>query len=250
MTAGGPKYRQIADQIVSEMRKGTYVVGDMLPTEHRLMTAYGVSRHTVRRATQALKQMGVIEARQGKGSIVVSRPGSTAFIERAPSIEEFVDKGASLDRRLVEKRIVLANGALAEAFGCSPGRELLETRYLRHVVRDTAVPAVFLTVWIDPMFESIANLLEIEDGTTRDAIVEVMKRQFALETGVIRQNVSACALDTVAAGMLDRPLGECALRIERRYYQKSASTPHLRTISICRSDLLSIESYFQANSPN
>lgn len=74
------------------------------------------------------------------------------------------------------------------------------------------------------------NALETEGGTPRDTIVEVMKRRFEFETGVIRQNVSACAL-----------------LIERRYYQNSAGTPHVRTVSICRGDLLSIESYFQAN---
>lgn len=247
MTAGSPKYRQIVNRIVSEMREGTYKVGDALPTERRLMDAFGVSRHTVRQATQALKQMGVIDARQGKGSVVVSKPGPTAFVERMHSFKGLVDEGASVNRRLVRKLIVRADGELGEAFSCGPGRELLELQYLRQIVEDPPLPAVFLKVWIDPMFESISNALETEVGTTRDAIVEVMKRRFEFETGAIRQNISACALDKADAAMLDRPTGECALQIERRYYQNSAGTPHVRTLSVCRGDLLSIESYFQAN---
>ncbi len=247
MAVGIPKYRQIVDQIVAEVRSGTYAVGDMLPTEHRLMAAYGVSRHTVRQATQALRQMGIIEARQGRGSIVVAKPGLSAFVERVASIEELVNNGAKLDRRLVGKTTVEADSELSQAFGCKPGREFVEMRFVRHIVSDRAIPTVALTVWIDPMFESISTTLESENGTTRDAIVEVMRRQFAFETASIRQNVSAFALDEASAEALGRPLGECALRIERRYYRDSSSTPHLRTVSICRHDLLSIDSYFQAN---
>ena len=246
MTAGSPKYRQIVNQIASEVSNGTYEVGDRLPTEHRLMSAFGVSRYTVRQATQSLKQMGVIEAHQGKGSVVISKPGALAFVERAHSVEALDDKSAYIDRRLFLRRIVLAGAELADAFGCGTDREFLELQYLRNIVQDTARPVVFLRVWIDPMFESIANLLEIEGGTTRDAIVDVMKRQFEIETAAIRQNVSACTLDAAAAEILDRPVGECALLIERRYYQSSAANPHIRTVSICRSELLSIESYFQA----
>ena len=247
VTVHTPKYRQIVDQIVSEMARGTYNIGDLLPPEHRMMSAYGVSRHTVRQATQALKQMGVIEPRQGVGSVVVSKPGGTSFIERVPSVEAIVDMGAEIDRRLIGKKLVSAGEDLATAFGCDPDREFLEMKFLRHVVGETTVPTVFLTVWLDPLFGAISDLLESEGGTTRDAIVEIMKREFAFEVSAIRQNVSAWALDAEAAAVLKRAEGECALKIERRYYQKSSTQPHLRTMSICRGDLLTIESYFQAN---
>ena len=178
MTLGSPKYRQIANRMVSEMRNGTYEVGDRLPTEHRLMAAFGVSRHTVRQATQLLKQMGVIEAHQGKGSVVVSKPSPPEFIERVHSVEAPVDKGTYVNRRLVHKRIVRADTELANAFGCGTDRDFLELQYLRNIVQKIELPAVFLKVWIDPMFGSIASLLETEGGTTRDAIVNVMNGRY------------------------------------------------------------------------
>ncbi len=247
MTQGNPKYRQIVSQILSEIGRGTYEVGEFLPTEHRLMTAYGVSRHTVRRAMQSLKQMGVIQAQQGKGSIVVSKSNSAAFIEKIPSLEAIVDIGADLNRRLLGKSIVIADDELASAFGCATGREFLEMHFVRNLITEREVPTVFIKVWIDPIFESISEFLEIEGGTTRDAIVDVMKQHFQFETGAIRQTVSACGIDTQTAAILDRSVGECALKIERRYYQNSVSLPHLRSISICRGDLLKIESHFQAS---
>ena len=247
MTRNSPKYNRIVNQILSEIRRGSYGVGDMLPTEHRLMNAFGVSRHTVRQAMQSLKQMGIIQAHQGKGSIVVSESNNAAFIEKIPSLEAIVDMGAELNRRLLKKTVVVADDELAGAFGCGKGREFLEMHFVRNLIQEPEVPTVFLKVWIDPIFESISDYLETDGGTTRDAIVEVMKQHFEFDTGAIRQTVSACAIDAETEAVLKLPVGECALKIERRYYQNPVSLPHLRSISICRGDLLRIESHFQAN---
>lgn len=211
------------------------------------MLAYGVSRHTVRKAMQALKQMGVIEVLQGKGSVVVSIPGKMSFVERVPSIEALIDSGGTTDRCLIDKQRICADGELAEAFACEIGREFLQMRFLRHLIKAKSTPMALLTVWIDPMFETISSLLEVEGGYTRDAIVEVMKLQYAFETTAVRQIVSACTLNAETASLLNRPESDSALKIERRYYQNSTKSPHLRSISICRSDLLSVESFFQAN---
>lgn len=247
MTPGSPKYHQIVNRILTGIRRGQYGVGELLPTEHRLMTAYGVSRHTVRQAMQSLKQMGVIQVHQGKGSVVVSKPDATAFIEKIPSLEAIVDMGADLNRRLLKKLVVIADGELAGAFGCETGREFLEMHFVRNLIREPEVPTVFLKVWVDPVFGSISDFLEFEGGTTRDAMVDVLKRHFEFETGAIRQTVSACTIDDEAASVLNLPVGGCALKIERRYYQSPVLLPHLRSISVCRGDLLRIESHFQAN---
>ena len=247
MSNSYPRYRQIVDQIVSDVRTHKLSVGDTLPTEHRLMLAYGVSRHTVRKAMETLKQVGIIEVLQGKGSTVVSKPGRMSFIDRVPSIESLIDNGGTTDRLLIDKKLVHANEELAEAFACKLGREFLEMRFLRHIIKTKSIPMALLTVWIDPMFESISKLLEDEGGYTRDAIVEVMKSQYAFETTAVRQTVSACSLDTETARVLNQSESDSALKIERRYYQNSTKSPHLRSISICRSDLLTVESFYQAN---
>lgn len=242
-----PKYQQIVNQLLADIKRGSYAVGATLPTENRLVTAHGVSRHTVRQAMQELKQMGVVEAQQGKGTIVIANGHTAAFVEKIPSLESIVDMGAQLNRKLLQKRLVGADSALAEAFGCDPGREFLEIDFIRSLQQDPVVPTVFLRVWIDPLFRKISDYLEFDSGTTRDAIVDVMKEQFQIETKAIRQTVSACSLNEQAASVLDLPAGTSALKIERKYYRNSVSKPHLRSISICRGDMLKIESYFQSS---
>lgn len=237
------KYSQIVEKLQAEIQNGTYGLGDMLPAEHRLMQAYGVSRHTVRQALQHLKQSGIIEAQQGKGSIVISANAAPAFVDKIQSIEALIEKGGSLTRRIISTSQVKADAALAAAFDTDMDREFTEIHLLRYSQEDQAIPVAYLKVWVDPLFQDISNVLE-SDGRT---VVELMKVKYDHEIGSIRQTISACNLDETLAGHLQIAAGDCALQIERRYYQTSLSHAHLRTISICRGDMVQIQSHFLAS---
>lgn len=53
-----------------EINAGQYRAGDKLPTEAELSRRFGVNRHTVRRALEALQEAGRIHVRRGAGSFV------------------------------------------------------------------------------------------------------------------------------------------------------------------------------------
>ncbi len=242
MSANQPKYGQIIDKLVREIRDGTYQTGDMLPTEHRLMEAFGVSRHTVRQALQGLKQMGLIQAQQGKGSVIIAKANPSAYVDMIQSIEALIAKGGDLDRRLILSRSVEADDELSQAFGTKKGREFTEIHLVRHSKQGPSVPVAYLKIWVDPEFSSLARELE-NDGRT---VAEIMKLRFGMETGSIRQSITATSLNQEVAEKLDRPAGDPALQIERLYSKTTLALPHLRTISICRGDLVQIDSHFQS----
>jgi GntR family transcriptional repressor for pyruvate dehydrogenase complex len=66
---------QVADQIVAAIRSGTFVAGDRLPTERELSRSLQVSRPTLREALAGLELAGLIQSRQGHGTVVVATPG-------------------------------------------------------------------------------------------------------------------------------------------------------------------------------
>ena len=76
--AGGgravPRYVQIADEIVQQIRAGVLKPGDMVPSESELVERYGVSGGTIRKAMVEVRASGLVETRHGKGSIVKDRP--------------------------------------------------------------------------------------------------------------------------------------------------------------------------------
>jgi len=68
-------YRQIADQIVTLIRRGEFKPGERLPAERDLARQLGVSRPSVREALIALEVEGFVEVRGGAGVYVQNRSG-------------------------------------------------------------------------------------------------------------------------------------------------------------------------------
>ena len=65
-------YSRVETVLASEIADGDLKVGDQLPTEDSLISRFGVSRITVRRAIQNLVSRGLVEIRRGKGTFVAA----------------------------------------------------------------------------------------------------------------------------------------------------------------------------------
>lgn len=68
-----PLYRQLECLLKEKIENGSLSAGSKLPTENELVTAYHVSRVTVRKALDALSQQGYLERRSGKGTFVAEK---------------------------------------------------------------------------------------------------------------------------------------------------------------------------------
>ncbi|MEV8391891.1 MULTISPECIES: GntR family transcriptional regulator [unclassified Streptomyces] len=68
-----PKYDQIAADLRGQIVRGDLEPGQTLPSERELTDRWSVSRATVVKALDVLRQEGLVETRQGTGSIVKER---------------------------------------------------------------------------------------------------------------------------------------------------------------------------------
>lgn len=68
--AGAPRYCEIRDMLLTDIRSHRLCANDKIPTEPELMEQFHVSRTTVRRAIQDLVDNGVLVRRQGIGTFV------------------------------------------------------------------------------------------------------------------------------------------------------------------------------------
>jgi DNA-binding transcriptional MocR family regulator len=66
----GPAYREIADRVRLLVVDGRVADGSRLPSERELATALGVSRTTTTRVYTELRESGILQSRQGSGSVV------------------------------------------------------------------------------------------------------------------------------------------------------------------------------------
>lgn|GEM_PF-893205 len=63
-------YKNIAAEITQRIYQGDYPSGSYLPSENSLAQEFEVTRSTIRKALNVLKEKGTIESRQGKGYLV------------------------------------------------------------------------------------------------------------------------------------------------------------------------------------
>ncbi len=64
------RYEQVAEQIKRLIVKGVLKPGDRLPPERDLALKFGVARSSIRDAIRTLEVMGILEPRQGHGTVV------------------------------------------------------------------------------------------------------------------------------------------------------------------------------------
>lgn len=63
-------FQEVAAQLRQQIAEGRFRPGDRLPSERELAEAFGVSRASVRDAIRVLELAGLVEPRQGEGTVV------------------------------------------------------------------------------------------------------------------------------------------------------------------------------------
>lgn len=66
-----PRYIQVASVLRHRIDDGTWSVGDQIPTIDAFEREFGVARVTVRQAIELLREEGLLQSQQGKGTFVV-----------------------------------------------------------------------------------------------------------------------------------------------------------------------------------
>src|SRR5262249_23649792 len=141
-------------EIQRRIERGDYPPGSLLPSEHQLVDAFGVSRPTVVKALSSLRQDGWIETQQGKGSFVRGRPALAGAQRTRPAENALELPQASLSGELVQAGVKLAPAYVVTLLDLAAGaKAFLRQRLLSE---DDGTPAELASVWLP---------LEIAAGT-------------------------------------------------------------------------------------
>ena len=126
---GVARWQAIAAQLRADILAGRVAPGERLPNETTLAERFGVNRHTLRQAVQALVREGHLDVRQGCGTFVRELVLDYALQRRTRLTENLARMGETAGRELLSHAIVPA-GEWAAALKL-PARSkvvLLETR--------------------------------------------------------------------------------------------------------------------------
>lgn len=196
------RYRTIADDIRGQIAGGDLGAGAVLASEADLAGSYGVSRVTVRKALDVLREEGLVSSRQGFGWFVAGARVRQSLGTLSTIEAQLTDQG-----RIAERRV------RSFAFVTAPsGDEVLEA--VRVNLADGR-PFAVVTVWCPAELGSALSRDDVEQSTFYELL--------PVEFGGATQTIGAALADDRDAELLDVPSGSPLLVVERVSHDTAGS---------------------------
>jgi GntR family transcriptional regulator len=202
-----PLYLQIKESLKKQILSGEYAPYERMPSESELMTAFDVSRITVRQALRDLHNEGLIFTSQGKGTFA-SKPKAMQDIQQLEGFDEAMKpQGYETSARLVSIGETLPNKDVQEKLGISSRERVVEVVRVRYLNREpVSVDRSFF-----PM--SIGRSLFSKD-LSRD-IFPMLENELGLHLGRAEISLEARPADTDVCKLLDIEAGSPIMWVER-----------------------------------
>lgn len=193
------RYQQIADELRS--RLAVAGAGAVLPSEADLSTEFGVSRVTIRRALEILRDEGLVDSRQGFGWYVAGEP-----------LQQHLDELDTIEGQLERRGLRTERKVLEFAFGAAPPKvaSVLGTDQVLRVKRVNLAdgrPFAVVTVWCPADLGQHLSRRDVE----RQPFYELLDVELRGAT----QTIGADSIGAADAGLLDVPAASPVLRCVR-----------------------------------
>lgn len=193
------RYQQIADEL--RIRLGSVGVGRVLPSESELSSEFGVSRVTIRRALEILRDEGLVDARQGFGWYVAGEPVRQHLAALGTIEGQLEERGIRTERRVIEFDFRVAPPRVAAVLGTE---QVLRVKRL-NLADDT--PFAVVTVWCPAELGHHLSRRDVE----RHPFYELLGVPLRGAT----QTIGADSVDGADAALLGVPVASPVLRCER-----------------------------------
>ncbi len=211
MSIASPLYARVESVLAADIADGSLPPDCQLPAEEGLVDRFKVSRTTVRKAIQNLIERGLVEIRRGKGTFVTQPKITQDLTELTGFVEDMQAVGRHPTARLLDKRIIAADEAVAQHLALTPGTLVVRLRRVR--LADGVAMSFDETYLPREIGEKIAgNDLEAEP------VFSLLEEKYDTPLIEAEYRLEAIAADPVAAQALQVPLGSPIFLIERTSY--------------------------------
>jgi DNA-binding GntR family transcriptional regulator len=195
------RYRAIADELRGRVESGDLAAGALLPSESELSAAYGVSRVTVRKALELLRDEGMIDARQGFGWFVATERVRQTLGRLGTIESQLGELGVGSERRVVGFRFVATPPRARQLLGVDSVLEV------RRVNRADGQPFARVTVWCPEEVGARLSRADVEASPFYELV--------GVPIGSATQTIGAAAAAPEDAALLAVPVGSPVLVCER-----------------------------------
>jgi DNA-binding GntR family transcriptional regulator len=225
-----PYYALIAEELMREIREGRFPPGTLIPTEPELCRRFGVSRVTVRGALRELEVRGMITRRRGVGTRVETVDTQSRFVHDTSSVEEILLFPSDLEFRLLDRREIQIDDALAVRLEARPGDRFVRIEGIR-LPSGSDLPVCLSAHYVPARFADVIERMDGLKGSLAMAVAEAAQKTIS----EIEQVIDALNIDKREAGLLHAKARDSAL-LNWRKYRDDASNILLATRSIYPKD--------------
>ncbi len=213
--AFSPLYQQIKVLILQSLQTGEWKPGELIPSEMDLAARFRVSQGTVRKAIDELAAENLVVRRQGKGTFVATHAEQHVqyrFLKLMPDSGDIQSEGPA-ERQIIDCKRLRAPADVARLLVLRTGDAVLQ---LRRVLAFQGTPTILEDVWLPggPFKGLTAERLASYGGP----MYALFETEFGVRMVRAEEKIRALAADAASAELLEVPVGEPLLSVERTAY--------------------------------
>lgn len=202
-----PLYHQLAERLSDQIRTGELAPGDRIPSEHQLVTIYGIGRPTVRQALESLVRQGLLNRRRGSGTFVCEPVQEIDLFSLDGTGAAFLKKGLKAETNIRETiRLQLITDTPDNPFS---GRQAY---FLSRLTCLTGTPVLLEDLYLHPQLFAGIDRLDLAG----DSLSRIAAEHFLLRPQEAKQSFRIGYLDTERAHCLEVTISTPLLQVERR----------------------------------
>ena len=205
---GGMKAHRIFLLLKDAIMSGRIEPGQKLPGELKLAEQHKVSRVTVRRALQALREAGLVARRPGIGTIVLEQPLDARLTASVSNLlPNMVRMSEASDVRLLEFGYVEPTGVVRERLGLASGERVQRSIRVRSM---NGKPFSHLVTHVPARIA-----LNYNEADLADTPLFVLLERSGVQVSQATQTISAVLADQDVAQALEVAVGSPLIALTR-----------------------------------
>jgi len=201
-----PLHFQVEELLRNLIELPEYQAGQFLPAEVELAKKLGVSRNTIRQATNKLEYEGLIVRKKGYGTKVAENPMNTQLNNWHSFTQEMNQKGLSYINYLINAEIVECEEKIAGFFNIPDKKKVVKLSRLRG---DDSGPFVYFESYFHPRIG-----ISIKEDFSQP-LYQLLEEKYQTTVTVSRERINARPASNVTARRLKIKKGEPVLIRER-----------------------------------
>lgn len=194
-----PLHAQVETILRNLIELPEYQNGKMLPNEVHMANKLGISRNTVRQATNKLVYEQLLVRKKGVGTRVAKNNITTKLNKWTSFTHEMDEKGVVFKNYSVKVSSVIPDKEIQQLFNISEGAKVIKLERLRGLENG---PIVYFISYFNPL----TGLTEIEDYSK--PLYEKLEKEHHITVAVSKEGISAILANKKLAEKLNISIGD------------------------------------------